>query len=131
MPARLKHIKDVYAMIVEDDVDERMVTMLCLQHEGVMAIGCSNGLEALLFLIEAEKEHKLPLCIFLDLNMPIMTGWELMSILKMMRDPMFKIPIIITTGEAIPDNKDYVVLHKPYTIEKLLEKIHALKKEVT
>lgn len=126
MPHRLKSLIKDYVMVVDDEVDDRMVTMLCLQHEGIMTVGATNGLDALKFLVEAAKQDKLPFVIFLDLNMPIMGGWELLSVLKMI-PRLASIPIVLSTGEAIPDNDLYTVLRKPYTIEQLMETITKLK----
>ena len=110
-----------YALMVEDDVDLRVGVLLFLQESHYKVIGVSNGLEALKVLVEAYNRHHLPSVILLDLNMPVMTGWELLTVCQTVCKPeVCAVPIYLTTGENIPPNSRYGILKKPYSVEQLL-----------
>lgn len=129
MSEHLTHVTGPYALVVEDDIDERMVTMLCLQQHSVMVLDAHDGLQALKTLIEADKLDRLPIIIFLDLNMPILTGWDFIEIVSRMRR-LSEIPIVITTGMDIPTNGQFRVLKKPYGVEPLVAEIERAKKAI-
>ena len=122
-PPLAKIVSSPYALVVEDDPDARVTLMMCLQEEGFKCVGANNGLEALLLLVDTSARNSLPALIFLDINMPVMTGWQLMSVLYMC-GTLHHIPVYITTGESIPANDQYKVLRKPYSLDKVLEIAH-------
>jgi CheY-like chemotaxis protein len=85
-----------YILYVEDDQLEAMRFQIALKvndFEGKVDIAL-NGEEALEKL--KEKRHDLPRIIILDLNMPVMNGFEFLTTIK--NDISFRrIPIIILT----------------------------------
>ena len=107
-----------YVMIVDDDIDIRASAVMLIQYEGIKAVGAANGVEALKILVD--PHHPYPACIFLDINMPVMTGWDLLATLQCMVDDIKHIPVIITSGENIPKNTAYQILKKPYTVEQMM-----------
>lgn len=134
MPERLKLLRKAlkpgeisYVLVVEDDIDLRASAVMLLQHEGIKAVGASNGVEALKVIIDTH--HPYPLAIFLDIQMPMMTGWDVLACMNCMIDEIKHIPVIITSGESIPHNERYVVLKKPYTLEQMLNIIEEVKKQ--
>lgn len=60
-------------LIVDDDVHIREMLTELLEDEGYRVAGASNGQEALRYL---RHSGSLPRLILLDLNMPVMSGWE-------------------------------------------------------
>ncbi len=88
-----------------------------------------NGAEALSFLIEnANNTYLLPDIIFLDINMPVMNGWEFMNQYMNIKYSLHKsIVIYITTSSSntkdlenakeITDIREYIV--KPLSVQKL------------
>jgi CheY-like chemotaxis protein len=81
-----------------------------------------NGLEGLKNL-----EEKLPNLIFLDINMPVMDGWEFLSELGKRHDDL-PFQIIITSSSVDPEDRQKAELHplvkgfleKPITKEKIM-----------
>jgi CheY-like chemotaxis protein len=72
-------------MVIDDDPDARMICELRLLHAKFCekVIGCENGLKAIQYFTSQEvmeKEQQLvPEIIFLDLNMPVMDGWQFLE----------------------------------------------------
>ena len=81
-----------------------------------------NGLEGLKIL-----EEKRPNLIFLDINMPVMDGWEFLSELGK-RHHALPFQIIITSSSVDPEDRQKAELHplvkgfieKPITKEKIM-----------
>lgn len=88
-------------LLIEDDVDDQVYFQDALREvdPGLNCIIAGNGKEAL----QKMETPPLPDYIFLDLNMPIMNGFEYLSTIK--RENRFKeIPIVIfTTSKNIHD----------------------------
>lgn len=64
---------DSDVLIVDDDIYIREMLTELLEDEGYQIASVGNGQEALDYLIQM---HTLPRLILLDLNMPVMSGWE-------------------------------------------------------
>jgi CheY-like chemotaxis protein len=67
--------------------------------------------EALRFLESAEKD-KLPELIFLDINMPLMDGWEFMNRYQNLSKDRKKSVIIMLTSSINPDDKSKAQRYK-------------------
>jgi len=89
-----------------------------------------NGKEAIDFLAAPENSAKLPDIIFLDINMPVMDGWDFMEHYVKIKPQMGKKIIVymvsssindedILRAKAIADISDYII--KPVSPEKLIE----------
>jgi CheY-like chemotaxis protein len=83
-----------------------------------------NGEEAI-----EQLKSETPHALFLDLNMPVMDGWEVLEQLTTFSPPV-SFPIIIVTSSIDPSDKDRANAHsfKPAFIEKPLseENVKAL-----
>src|SRR6266498_2691807 len=103
MPARC-------ILVVDDDSDQREGIAEVLEIQGYCVATAANGWEALELATSTS-----PSLILLDLEMPIMTGCELISALRRsvtLRD----IPVMVVTGQKeLPS--DVVSLVKPVRIE--------------
>lgn len=121
MKSGKKH--EAWALVVDDDIDSRMVTVMCLQHRGIMAVGAANSVECIKVMLKAVKNDDLPNVIFLDINMPIFSGWEILEMMDMAQPKIKNIPVVLITGEHVPNNSRYRVLRKPYTVEQLMEEV--------
>lgn len=91
-------------------------------------INAMNGEEAITFINSITNEDKKPTLIFLDLNMPIMGGWELLDLFNnsnYYNSNDTKIIILTSTidPEDIKKSKSYPnvieFLSKPITVEML------------
>lgn len=75
-------------LLIEDDPITQMLERIILSNAGFCkeTISLDNGLAAIdwieQFLNEEKKEIVLPELIFLDLNMPMMDGWEFLKVFK-------------------------------------------------
>ena len=86
-------------MLIVDDVEINRVILAQFFKDDYEICEASNGEEALLFV----EDHPVSV-ILLDLVMPIMDGFELMTRLK--RDDRFRdIPVIVTTARNESDNE--------------------------
>ena len=109
-------------MIVDDDEDLQTLYSLYLQGQDFKIVQAFNGQEALNLL---EKER--PALIVLDMIMPVMDGEEFFVRMRTEKGIM-DIPVIVASiNEKIPqqlfDLGIYTTLRKPFTIDKLVQKI--------
>lgn len=96
-------LKDWNVLVVEDDPDIRIISSIMLKRSGATVVTASNGREAL----EAVKTKR-PHFILSDLNMPVMDGWEMMSILNRDRATL-DIPVIALTAVDLPGDRTRAV----------------------
>lgn len=95
MPARAKE----RVLVVDDDPATRRMLDRMLTSEGYETVFAGNGLEALRMV-----EHERPDLIFLDLELPGTSGYEVCRALK--ADPSKRwIPIVILTGHSATDER--------------------------
>ena len=91
---------------VDDDPDDQFIFTDAV-NEIAMDIECitaSNGFEALHYL---ESSVQMPSLIFLDINMPVMDGFDCLKLIK--RNSRFKkIPVIIFSTSDNPSDKKRV-----------------------
>lgn len=102
-------------VVVDDDEDLRELVVQHLADLGFESVGFSNGRAALAAL---RRPGGLAAVILLDLEMPIMTGWEFRR--EQLRDPLLaRIPVVVASG-ADPSAIDAdAYLAKPYESEQL------------
>ena len=86
-------------MVVDDDESIRDSLALMLQMSGYETVTASNGFDALLQL-----KRRLPAIVLSDLNMPQMSGFELLSVVRR-RFPQISVIAMsgaYHSGEAVP-----------------------------
>ena len=122
----MKNIELVY--VVEDDPISSFVIKLALQqHQSFEeSIELQNGQIAMDSLVQADNVR--PELILLDINMPVMDGWEFLE--KFSELPFSeKIPVVMLTSSINPDDIEKAKSHplvkgflsKPLNQEKLDE----------
>src|SRR5215471_5851597 len=108
-------------LIVEDDRDVSQIIKDVIEAQGYRAITVTNGRDALGVL-----EEERPALMLFDLFMPVMTGAELLKIIK--RNPQLAdIPRVIMTAandQMIGVREDVPVLYKPVDFEALTRLLH-------
>jgi twitching motility two-component system response regulator PilG len=111
-------------LIVEDDDGLRDVLEIVLREEGFQVELCPDGQVAMDTLTADKNRGKLPTMIILDLNMPVVDGWQVSKWLD--ADPVLgKIPVIVTSateqqGEAAKALHADAYLVKPFSTDEIL-----------
>jgi CheY-like chemotaxis protein len=107
-------------LIVEDDEAIEFALSDLATDSGYRTVGARNGIEAL----EVMRRER-PLALIVDLMMPRMDGYELVS--RMRADPALAgIPVVVVTGHESVDRKALAglpVFTKPLDIEALMSAI--------
>ena len=103
--------------VVQDDDDSREAMCTLLADEGYRVAHASNGSDAL----EQMQRGLRPGLVFLDLYMPVMTGFDFLATMK--RFPaLAEIPVVAFTGSAVaPVDGAVAVLLKPPSLDEVLE----------
>ncbi|TWR30246.1 response regulator [Mucilaginibacter pallidiroseus] len=126
--------KTVSVLLVDDDEINNFISIKLIKkaliNTDIMA--CLNGRFAIEQLIEIQEKDpsKLPDYILLDINMPIMNGWEFLDEYKRLNlDPLGKSKIYIISSSVFSNDinkarsyplvKDFV--SKPLNVEKIKE----------
>lgn len=111
-------------LVVDDDEDNREILVQLLDSAGYSAVGAENGSRAL----SALEEGLDPDLILTDLQMPVMSGWDLCESLK--RDPSLRsIPIVLLCAMAANERGKLQVddaFEKPTDTNLLLSRIAEL-----
>jgi CheY-like chemotaxis protein len=79
-------------LIVEDDEDVRDTVGLILRRAGHEVVAAEHGRDALALIVA----HGLPDLILLDMNMPIMNGWEFARELRAQK--LWRVPVVVLTA---------------------------------
>lgn len=108
-------------LIVEDDQDIRESLLELLEMEGFSVKGVENGQLAMDYL---ESSKELPALILLDLMMPVKSGFEVASELKV-SSRLKKIPVVVMSADGqLNQKKDSIqadaYLKKPVDIDLLM-----------
>lgn len=112
-------------LVVDDNANIQKLIQINLEFEGYKTVLAGNGKEAL----EKIKKQE-PALIILDIQMPILDGWGVLSELKR-EHKTASIPVIVLTGKG--DNQDRVrglefgvtdYITKPFNATRLLEVVH-------
>lgn len=111
-----------YALIVDDDNDMANAIKLMLMLLDLEAQVFNNARDAANFLLNAKE---LPAVAIVDLNMPEVSGWDMLEFVR--RHPRLKtLPFIILTSETYPRFREQAraagadgYLTKPVTVDEL------------
>lgn len=114
-------------LYVEDNEDNIFMLTRRLQRKGYEIVVARDGAEG---VAAARSEH--PALILMDLNLPVLDGWEATRSLK--ADPETRdIPVIALSAHAMDADRDTALAAgcddfdtKPVDLQRLLEKIARL-----
>jgi len=112
---------DSHVLVVEDDAGISALLKTILETEGYEVTSARNGQEALQFL----DAGAIPCLILLDLEMPVMNGWELKG--KLAADPRFRdIPVAVMSASEERLNSFHGSLRrlkKPFHVKDLIRAV--------
>jgi CheY-like chemotaxis protein len=104
-----KHHVGEYAnrivMIVDDEPMQREFMTMLLEDKGLQTLSVENGQQALIHL-----EHTQPVLILLDLNMPVMNGFQLLEHLRK-HSVWRSIPVVVLTSKNL-SAEEYATLNQ-------------------
>jgi len=126
--------RPVSVLLVDDDEINNFISIKLIKkallNTDIMA--CLNGKFAIDQLIQIQREDpaKMPDYILLDINMPIMNGWEFLDEYKRLNiDPLGKCKIFIISSSVFSNDinkarsyplvKDFI--SKPLNVDKIVE----------
>jgi CheY-like chemotaxis protein len=125
-PAKLpKNLDSLHptVLVVEDDADAREMLGSILEHEGYRVVQAANGRQAFERLETSPYTTEL---IVLDLDMPIMNGWEFLDRFAL-QSGRFAAKIVVMTGrEQKPFAGVSAVFRKPVDVPHFLELVRQL-----
>ena len=96
-------LKGKHILLAEDNPLNAEIAETMLQDAGFKVTVVKNGLQAL----EAVKQNKDTLfdCILMDIQMPVMNGFEATRAIRALPSPSASIPIIALTANAFEEDK--------------------------
>jgi CheY-like chemotaxis protein len=116
-------------MVVDDSVSVRSVISTLIEKTGWQPIAAKDGLEALEAI---QRAAELPDLILLDIEMPRMDGYELITTLQS-HDVYRKIPVVMLTSRAANKHRSRALelgasgyVTKPYQDDHLIQIIREL-----
>lgn len=110
-------------LLVEDDpitimVCERIIKMTFFAEK---VTSCENGKIAFDFLMSCRDNSSLPKIIFLDINMPVMNGWDFLEELDKVKSDFVELPRIYLLSSTV-DPEDYLKAKKFLLIKDFISK---------
>lgn len=108
---RLKKI-----LIIDDNVDVRLTLADVLISDGFRVATAKDGMEGLTYL--ERNDH--PDLILLDLQMPVMDGYDLMDRIRQ-SSQLKKIPVILISGEVDEERIKSLAMDKLAFLEKPID----------
>lgn len=100
-------------LIVDDQEDIRETLREVIEMAGCETLAAANGVEALELL-----EHHRPCLIVLDLLMPVMSGQEVLDVLRS-RPELASLPVVVSTSAPHLAPRGVPILPKPIEIAAL------------
>ena len=128
------HSRSVSVLLVDDDEINNFISIKLIKKAllNTEIMACLNGKFAIDQLVEIQRTNpaKMPDYILLDINMPIMNGWEFLDEYKRLNiDPAGKCKIFIISSSVFSNDinkarsyplvKDFI--SKPLNVDKIKE----------
>jgi signal transduction histidine kinase/DNA-binding response OmpR family regulator len=117
-----------YALVVEDDPGNRQLICRMLEKENVRYVEAANGSEAL-----ERAAEETPGIVLLDLMMPVMDGFEFLSLLRL-QPTLAHVPVVVITAkdltaedrERLNGSVSQIIQKGAVDRDRLLNDIHAM-----
>jgi len=110
-----------FVLVVDDDSAVRRMILLLLSSEGYETESANDGAEAL----DVMRQRR-PCLVLLDINMPLMDGWEFRQ--QQLKDPaLADVPVVCMTGIVHPEDVERILgipcLGKPVHFSSLIRAV--------
>jgi CheY-like chemotaxis protein len=107
-----------YVLVVDDDLAIRQAITMILESEDYQVATAADGAEALERIAELN-----PAVVLLDLQMPVLTGWDVM---RRLREQGVTVPVVVMTAgyraqAEAEANKAAGFLAKPFELDDVLD----------
>lgn len=124
VPSLIERLPEAPEVLVVDDAEEmREMVAAILESHGYCVREAENGRDAIAYLRGAAR---LPALVLLDLEMPVMDGWELLHRLRRC-GRWSEIPVLVMSGVDASRTPDGVpTLPKPSTAQALTRAVDRL-----
>jgi PAS domain S-box-containing protein len=116
---RITHAATI--LVAEDDPVNMLLISEVLGKMGLSVLKATNGREVIELL-----GHHVPDIIFMDVNMPEMDGFSATAQLRLLPEPVCKIPVIALTADAMKEDRERCIqagmndyISKPFRLEEL------------
>lgn len=124
------YIKGRHFLLVDDNKTNRMLAQGVLKSKGVTADEAEDGQQAVEMYMAAEY-GKYDM-ILMDIQMPVMNGYEATDAIRSIMDPeKANIPILAMTANAFEEDREECLAHgmnghiaKPFKIDDLVRKLY-------
>ncbi len=103
LPAELDQVIDGHILVVDDRLDIRFLAQHIIEKAGGTVVCATNGQEAVDMMLDPDENCSLIDLILLDMQMPVMDGYEAAEIL---RTHGFTKPIIALTANAMKEDRE-------------------------
>jgi CheY-like chemotaxis protein len=113
-----------HVLVVDDDDDGRSALVELLEDQGFEVAEANDGRRALDHLVSRAE----PSLVILDLEMPVMSGFELLDTMKRYTR-LARVPVLVVSGTKSSERPlhDSVIgyMAKPIDVDVLLDKVRA------
>ena len=127
-PAKILATQELRVLVVEDNLINQRLVLKLLDKQGCVSAVAENG-EIALEKLEAEDFD----LILMDLQMPVMDGYEATKRIRALNSEKSKIPIIAMTAHTVQGDKEQCLeigineyISKPYHATELYDSINRL-----
>jgi len=112
-------------LLIDDDVDDELIFREIIEEisPNIECISARNGLEA---LNQLGRMNPVPTMIFLDLNMPIISGWECLDRIRKDQRTTQTPVVIMTTSDNQADKQKALSLGATAFLTKTAD-LHSLR----
>lgn len=105
----------VYA---EDDLDDLFILQQAFsKHVHINVVHALNGKKAMHILEKMSAEKRLPCLVILDINMPVMSGREVLQAIRY-DDGLSKLPVVLFSTSSSASDKQFAETHEAILITK-------------
>jgi len=120
----VEHEKEFRCLIVEDNINLAEIMTIFFERNGIVSDTAENGQQGLKIYLDNQSGYDV---IFLDLQMPVMDGYELA---RLIRESGSMVSIVAMSGTyaGVAENGGFnFFLKKPFEMRRLAEIINEVK----